>query len=260
MTLAVVPFETYETSVAEALDALGAGAVLKKQERILLKPNLVNDTPFPVTTAPAFAEAVVRYVKSACKAEIVIAEGCGEPSMTTHEVFERLGYDKLAKRHGVKLIDLNTEPLLKKSIKGLFVFPEMHLPKIAFTHYIISLPVLKAHSLSVMTGTLKNMLGFAPPKYYAGKHGIWNKAVFHNRIQDSISDLNAYLKPDLTVMDASVGLIDFHLGGPKCNPPVKKIMAGYDPYEIDREAARLLKIDPNSVGHLNAEKYKRQPE
>ena len=53
--------------------------------------------------------------------------------------------------------------------------------------------------------------GLAPPRHYSGRFGSWKKAVFHGDMQQSITDLVAYRRPDLTVMDASVGLADYHL-------------------------------------------------
>ena len=40
------------------------------------------------------------------------------------------------------------------------VFPEMYLPEIAMSSYLASVPVLKAHSLADLTGSLKNMRFF----------------------------------------------------------------------------------------------------
>ncbi len=250
MDAAVVDFTAYETSVRAALDAVGARDLLAGQKAVLIKPNLVNASPHPVTTPPDCCAAVISYVTSCCAAEIIIAEGTGDMSRETGEVFELLGYGRLSRKTGVPLLDLNHAPLVKKALPGRPVFPEMHLPAAAFTHFIISVPVLKAHSLAGVTGTLKNMMGFAPPAYYGGGRGSWKKAVFHGRMQQSIADLNAYRTPDLSVLDASAGLADYHLGGPECRPRVGKIVAGTDPGNVDRTAARLLGIDWNAIAHL----------
>lgn len=249
----IIDFTSYDESIIRAFDAINAKDVISRQSAILIKPNLVNDSPHPVTTHPECCEAVIKYIKEHSKAEIVIAEGTGDSILETDEVFEKLGYCKLAEKLDVPLIDLNYEPLKKFTNNSCNVFPEIYLPEIAFSHFIISVPVLKAHSLAIFTGTLKNMMGFAPPKYYSGNYGSWKKAVFHRKMHQSIVDLNKYRTPDLTVMDASVGLADFHLGGPECSPPVRKIIAGFDPVELDREAAALLNINWRDVPHLNPE-------
>ena len=253
MSVVAVDFYSYDESIPEALDRLDVKKILAMQAAILIKPNLVNASPHPVTTHVDSCETIVQYIQAYSDAEIVIGEGCGDSVLETDEVFRRRGYTKLAQKYGIELIDLNKAPLKHLKNQDCPVFPEMYLPEIAFTHFIISVPVLKAHSLAEITGTLKNLMGFAPPKYYSGRFGTWKKAVFHREMQQSIIDLNHYRHPDLTVIDASIGLADFHLGGPHCSPPIKKILAGFNPVEIDREAAGLLDMDWRRIPHLTEE-------
>lgn len=251
MTIATVEFTTYKESIAQALDAINARKVIAAHKKILLKPNLINSSPHPVTTPPACTGAVIEYVRSCVPdAAIIVGEGCGSSSRETDQVFSALGYDNLVKDYDVQLVDLNYAPLKKLENKNCPYFPVMYLPQIAFTHYIISIPVLKAHSLADYTGTLKNMIGLAPPKYYAGTYGSWKKAVFHGSMQQSIIDLIRYRSPDLSIIDATIGLPEFHLGGEPCKPPVNTIVAGFDPYEVDREGARLLGMNWRNIRHL----------
>ena len=253
MDLAIVEFESYVTSVAAALEALDVDDSFRSCSGILIKPNLINDSPHPVTTPAACCAAIIEYIQACSDVPVVIAEGCGDSVLETGEVFASLGYETLARKYDeVVLLDLNHAPLTTRERPDCPVFPEMILPEIAFTHFIISVPVLKAHSLAGLTGSLKNMLGFAPPEHYSGRYGSWKKAVFHGRMQQSIIDLNRYITPDLTIMDGTVGLADYHLGGRHCEPPVNKIVAGRDPWEVDREAARLLNLDWRSIEHVRA--------
>ena len=122
----------------------------------------------------------------------------------------------------------------------------------ALDHFIISVPVLKAHSLSAMTGTLKNMLGFAPPRYYQ-QGGHWKKSAFHQHMHRSIVELNYHRAADLTIMDATVGLASHHLGGAHCRPAINQIVAGFDPLQTDRLGAALLGRDWRRIPHLAGE-------
>jgi uncharacterized protein (DUF362 family) len=250
MTIASVVFRSYETSVPEVLDRIGAAAVLGRQSSIVIKPNLINTDPHPVTTPSACCEALIDYIRTCSPAEIVIAEGCGDAACETPEVFRALGYDRLAERRDVGLVDLNTAPLRQVRNEGCEILPEMFLPEIVFTHYLISVPVLKAHSLAEMTGTCKNMMGLLPPEHYGGHPGSWKKARFHRRLQASIRELLSYRPPDLSLMDATIGLAQYHLGGPACEPPVNRLLAGFDPLALDRQAAELLGLDWCQVPHL----------
>jgi len=165
------------------------------------------------------------------------------------EVFDELGYLSLSVEMNVPLVDLNEEDTILLSDSRNKIFPEFHMPAIAMDSYIISVPVLKAHSLARITGSLKNMMGFAPPRFYqADSH--WKKSEFHKQMQQSIKELNRYRTPDLTIMDATTGLSQYHLGGPECDPPVNKLLGGTNPVEIDREAAGLLGFDWTEIQHL----------
>jgi uncharacterized protein (DUF362 family) len=216
----------------------------------LIKPNLVNADPHPVTTPAACCQALINYIRSCSPARIMIAEGCGDPRFTTAEVFRALGYDELAHRMKVALVDLNEAPLRRSRCPDCRLFPEMWLPEIAFRHFLISVPVLKAHSLAQISGSLKNMMGLLPPAHYRGG-GVWNKAALHSDLHTAIIELNRHRPPDLSLMDASQGLAAHHLGGPTCRPPVKRILAGFDPWTLDRHAAGLLGRDWRTIPHLS---------
>jgi uncharacterized protein (DUF362 family) len=245
-----VPFTSYTSAIDTALDSIKAFDRIKAQTAILLKPNVINSSPHPITTSVDCCEALVQYIKKHSTATIVIAEGCGDPHLETTEAFERLGYTALAEKYDIPLIDLNHAPLCSRKNDSCKIFREIHLPEIAFNHYIISIPVLKAHSLAQITGTLKNMMGFVPPQHYSGNSGSWKKAVFHHKMQQSIIDLNTYLIPDLSIMDCSIGMAEYHLGGPRCSPPVGRIIAGYNPWEVDRMACDLLGLDWRTIKHV----------
>jgi len=238
-----------EQSVTSALANAGAFDVLRQQKRILIKPNLVNASPPPITFPVGLAEALIFAIRRHCDAEIVIAEGCGERHLTTDQILHELGYQHLAFRHDIELIDLNEAPLRRLEITGCSVFPEMYLPEILFNSFVISAPVLKAHSLSGVTVAMKNMIGCAPPSHYQ-QGGYWKKSAFHARMHESIFELNRYRAPDLCFVDATVGMADYHLGGDFCDPPVGKLIVGSDPVAVDAAGALLLGRDWRRVDHI----------
>jgi len=246
------PFVTYASAVPEALDLSGLSGAISGNRPVLIKPNLINASPHPVTTPPDCCRALVKWLRTRHRdIPVVIAEGCGDPSLDTSDVFHALGYDRLAADLDIDLLDLNHAPLDRIREPANMIFSTAHYPEIAFSHFVISVPVLKAHSLADITGSLKNMVGFAPPEHYSGSGGYWKKAVFHQDMQLSITEWCRLRLPDFTIMDASIGLADFHLGGRQCDPPVKKIIAGKNPLAVDRLAADLLGRDWRSIGHLD---------
>lgn len=242
-------FTSYSRSVPAATHAVLDANLLSRQRRIIIKPNLVNSQAPPVTLPVECTEALILALRDICSAQIVIAEGVGDRNLETDEVFHRLGYAELAKKLNVELIDLNRAPLVKLENPACRVFPEMWLPEIIFDAFLISVPVLKAHSLSEVTISMKNLVGCAPPSHYQVGQS-WKKSAFHNQVQQAIFELNFYRKPDFCLVDASVGLAEFHLGGPTCDPPVAKIIAGHDPVAVDAAGTLLLGRDWKDVDHI----------
>jgi uncharacterized protein (DUF362 family) len=241
--------DSSDSPVYNALTAVGAFDVLAQQSVIVLKPNLVNASPPPVTFPVKTMEALIRAIRKHSDADLIIAEGCGDLDRTTAELFELHGYTDLAERYGVELIDLNEAPLRRLTDPSCSTFPEMYLPEILFNSFLISAPVLKAHSLAGVTIAMKNMIGCAPPSHYQ-QGGSWKKSAFHRRMHQSILDLNRYRKPDLCFVDARTGLAEYHLGGAECNPPVNRFIAGFDPVAVDVAGAQLLGQDWQQIEHL----------
>ena len=171
-TTHVVEFINYAESIRNALDGIRASDILSKQRVILIKPNLVDSIKFPVTTHRDCVSAIIDYIRNYTDARIIIAEGCGCPNKETAQVFKELGYTELAQEKSVELMDLNKAPLIKLKNPKFKVLPVCYLPEVAMRSFILSVPVLKAHSFSSVTLSLKNMLGFAPPEYYQGKGDI----------------------------------------------------------------------------------------
>ena len=246
--LSIVDFNSYEKSVPALMGLLGAAQVLAKQKRVVIKPNLVNTSQPPVTTPVQLVAAIADYVKSVSNAETVIAEGCGAPVYNTHRPFRKLGYSDLAKSNGIVLVDLNHAETTELTDHRCRIFPKFMMPRLVMDSFLISVPVLKKHSLSKVTLTMKNMLGCAPPDHYGGF--IWKKSRFHKNMHRSIFEMNLYRTPDLTILDGSVGLSCHHLGGPECSPPVGKLIGGFDPVAVDAYGAELLGVDWRNVEYI----------
>ncbi|MEE4166081.1 MAG: DUF362 domain-containing protein [Desulfocapsaceae bacterium] len=245
------PSSSLAESIETLLEAVDLYEVLQGEQQLVLKPNLVEALEPPITTPAAFVEAIVTRLATHCPhLQIIIADGTGSLSYDTFHCFDVLGYLPLAKRDNVQLVDLNREPSRHLHNSDCTRWPEMYLPELLFNSFLISLPVLKAHSLSRVTLTMKNMMGCAPPAHFQGSGG-WGKSSFHRQIHAAIFDLNRYRTPDFTIMDASVGMARAHLWGPTCNPPVGKIVAAYDPVAIDAYGTSLLGKSWKDIDHIS---------
>ncbi|WP_045215615.1 DUF362 domain-containing protein [Desulfonatronovibrio magnus] len=248
-TISVVDFIDYSKSLEVCLDQIETGSVFRRRKLIIIKPNLVNASPFPITTPTAIVASLIDYIRKNSKARVVIAEGCGDACLDTGEIFSRLGYTRLSKEMNVELIDLNKSSLVRLHNPECSVLPEIYLPRQTMKGFLISVPVLKRHSLAQVTLSMKNMLGLAPPSHYQ-QGGSWKKSFFHGQMHRSIFDLNLYRKPDLSIIDATVGMAEYHLGGRTCEPPINKLVAGFDPVAVDSTGAHLLGLHWKEIPHI----------
>ncbi len=242
--VAKIKFLNYRQSITKALDAIAADKILPKKGLIIIKPNLTNSSPPPVTTNVAAAEAVYNYCKARTNAEVAVGEGCGQGQ--TADVFKALGYTDMADRHGIRLIDFNTtETTLVKDDNALQL-KSFHIPAMVPDAFVISLPVLKDHSFTTTTIAMKNMFGIAPAPFYAGS---WNKSKLHSpSTHQSVVDICRYKKPDLCVVDASVALKGMHLAGTAVK--LGLVLAGRDPVAVDAVGSRLLGRNPARLKYL----------
>jgi uncharacterized protein (DUF362 family) len=243
-SVAQVRFETYDSSVTEALDALDVAGRLPRDGLIILKPNLTNSDRPPVTTPVGMVEAVYHYCRKHTPAEIAIGDGCG--SGVTADSYKANGYTDIAARYGIRLLDFNREAAVRLTHPEALQLKEFYLPAIARDAFVISIPVLKDHSFTVTTVAMKNMFGLAPAPYYAGS---WNKSGLHMpSTHRSVVDICLYKKPDLCIVDAVVALTGMHLSGTPRE--IGLVLAGWDPVAVDASAGRLLGHDPRKIEYL----------
>nr|WP_279614519.1 hypothetical protein [Desulfonatronovibrio hydrogenovorans] len=52
------------------------------------------------------------------------------------------------------------------------------------------------------------------------------------------------------MIDASVGMAEYHLGGRTCDPPVQRMVAGLDPVAVDSYGAGLLGLSWKDIPHI----------
>lgn len=245
--VALVRCEDYDASrvtsaVARGLTLLGgAERFANRGERILLKPNLLAGCApeKAVTTHPSVFTAVTRQLLDA-GAQLTYGDSPGFGRMET--VGRNAGICQAAAALGVAPADF---------VKGKTCsFPDGNLVK-QFTvaagvfdaDGIVSLPKLKTHALTRMTGAVKNQFGCIP--------GM-RKAEFHARLPQleqfarMLVDLTRLLKPRLYVMDAIVAMEG---NGPRGGKPrqVSALLLSTDPVALDAAACAMMDLDPDLV-------------
>jgi len=193
-------------SLKKCIDALGGiQRYVTPGEKILLKPNLLSPRPpeGAVTTHPEIVRAAIRLVKEAGGIPIVGDSCSGVASEgALRNLAEKTGIAAVCDEENAefRLFTEHTripypEGRVAKSFELVSVLKEVD--------GVISLAKLKTHTLTGLTGAVKNLFGLVP--------GL-KKAEYHLRMQDPMTfsellvDLAECARPRLTIMDGVVGM------------------------------------------------------
>lgn len=227
-----VKFVSYAETIPKMLKVIKFPEILKKQSRIILKPNIQSESG--KNTSPEFVEAVLKFCieNKAPETEIFVAEGPEQGDAI--DLFENLGYKSLAEKYGIGLIDLNNAETEEMINDEFLKFDSIQYPQIMKDSFIVSLPVLRTDEESEIAGSLQNMLGAFPAKHYTGFFSTIKNKIRKWPIKYSIHDILKCRMPEFAIVDASEKGV---------------ILAGI-PLEIDKQAAKLLGLDWKAISHL----------
>src|SRR3989338_5019236 len=187
-----------EDVLGESLELLGGReAFFKPGQSVLIKPNLLTDAKPEegITTHPNFVQAAVRVFKKAgLKLAIADIPGASKFELNLERVYKATGMLDLARSENVRL--LTGSKFIEE--EGV-VFSNW----VREFDHIVSLPKFKTHSLTTLTGAVKNVFGLTPHLYRVGLHKN-----FIRRDDFAKVVLNIYKKcrPILSFVDGIVAL------------------------------------------------------
>jgi uncharacterized protein (DUF362 family)/Pyruvate/2-oxoacid:ferredoxin oxidoreductase delta subunit len=109
---------------------------------------------------------------------------------------------------------------------------------------VICLPKLKTHTLTGMTGAVKLLYGYLPGVTKAEYH--FSCGNDHARFAELLADLSVAFPPELSIMDAVMGMEG---DGPQGGEPRKigLVMAGTSCPALDMAAAAVMGFEPGEV-------------
>jgi uncharacterized protein (DUF362 family) len=145
-------------------------------------------------------------------------------------------------RNGIEFINLrHVKDKVKLAVPDGEALKTVTVPRIVTESSVISAAKLKTHMATTVTLGMKNMFGLLPDKF---------KGKYHAKgISDVVVDINAVVKPVLTVVDGFVGMEG---RGPVDGDPVRMdlIVAGSDVVAVDATCCRVMDFDPHKIKHI----------
>lgn len=248
--LALIRCNSYEepevdAAIKTALKELGGiGAFVKPGQKVLLKVSLLMGAApeKAITTHPALVKSVVKEVLAAGGLAF-IGDLPGNALIDMEEAFEISGLKKVADETGAHLTTLKNSGVEVARLANKYVKEVTLSREVLEADVVISLPKLKTHAMTLITGAIKNLygavLGFNKSKYHL-------LAPHPKQLAELLVDIFEVVKPELTIMDAVVGMEG---DGPANGRPVAigAIIASPDAVAVDSVAAYLLGFQPEEI-------------
>jgi uncharacterized protein (DUF362 family)/Pyruvate/2-oxoacid:ferredoxin oxidoreductase delta subunit len=245
--VALLKCEDYDSLVirekmVEALNLIGLEPGIFEGKRVVIKPNLLNATAPEkcVVTHPEFFRAALRMVRDHGGTPVL----CESPGFQPlAKVMKKAGYDRIAEEEGCEVADPRNTAIL--FFDGPCRFKRFEISAAVFdADLILNLPKFKTHSLTYMTGAVKNLFGLI---YGLNKNQWHLKARSKEEFSEFLLDyysalLKGFEKPKrfIHLMDAVIGLEGEGPGAAGTPRKIGAILAGQDAVSVDAVATRVV--------------------
>ena len=249
------------SNVYEALNNVRDDITPKVREQVLLKPNFLSSTNQLASSHVDVIRGAIDFLISTPQppTEIIIAEGANESF--SGEAFQIFGYGALQTEYDVpiKLVDLHqeTEWIETKVFLSDRKSDTVRMPKIVLDcPCTISVAIAKTHDAGVVTLAMKNMImGTLHKEDRIKMHGYHSHADRElpreaQSLNINLLRLSRYLKPDIAIVDGTVGLQGNGPGGTN-SVPLGIAVASGDVFAADAVTSKAMGFEPMEIGLFN---------
>jgi uncharacterized protein (DUF362 family) len=233
MTQKTVKIFKTQGSISEILKQAVKDAGLRGKRRIFVKPNLSHPEYVPgVVTDPALTFELVSLLRDGTE-EVVVGESNGY-NYPCRLALEKTGTAAAVKRAGGTVINLSEDKVVKVNFQNSSAVKHLFMPKTLLdADAVVDLPMMKTHEFMLYSGAIKNLFGCVPS----------NRRIYlHPYLPEVFYLLYALLKPELTIMDARVGIEG---NGPTKGKPVKMdlILTSNCALATDITATKIMRLN-----------------
>ncbi|PKK83924.1 MAG: cytoplasmic protein [candidate division Zixibacteria bacterium HGW-Zixibacteria-1] len=240
--LALARNENHPEALRAALDAVGGvDRFIQSGDRVTIKPNVGWDRlpKHAADTNPELVAEMVRLCLAAGAAEVIVTDiTCNDARRT----FIRSGIKEAAENAGARVILPVEEDYVMTDLGGQLLTVWPVLKYFIETDKFINMPITKQHSLSSCTIAMKNLYGILGGR----------RNQLHQQIDRAIVDLAAFIRPTLTVVDATRVLMrNGPQGGSTADVRIENVvMCSTDQVAADARACEFLGLKAENVSHI----------
>jgi uncharacterized protein (DUF362 family) len=221
----------------------GMSAFVRKGQKVVVKPNIGWDVgpERAANTNPRLVSRIIRQCLDAGAKEVYVFDHTCDDWRRS---YRNSGIEGAAKEAGATVAPAHTEGYYHQvTVPGGKILKEASVHELLLESDVyINVPVLKHHSSTQLTASMKNQMGI-----------VWDRGYWHrNGLHQCIADFAGYRKPNLIVVDAYMVLKQNGPRGVSQDDvfPMKTQLLTTDPVTADVAAAKLLGVDPDQIGHL----------
>jgi uncharacterized protein (DUF362 family) len=225
-----------------AIQALGGmKRFISNGDIVAVKPNIGWDR-MPVHAANTNPQVVAEIVKlcfdAGAKKVVVTDASCNEPN----RCFQRSGIWRAAYQLGATVIIPAEHRFREIRMRGDVLDQWPIFTPLVNADKVINVPVAKHHNLSKYTAAMKNWYGLLG--------GRRNR--LHQNIDVSIADLATFMRPTLTVVDATRVLLRNGPQGGNIDDArdMHQVIASLDQVAVDAYGSTLIGEKPENVKYL----------
>jgi uncharacterized protein (DUF362 family) len=235
-----------EELVRRAISALGGmQKFVPNGANVIVKPNICvayRTYEFAATTNPWVVGTLVKLCFEAGAGRVKVMDN--PFNGTQQQAYETSGIKEQVEAAGGEMTYMLAYKYTPMDIPNAVVLKNTSVyDDILKADVVINVPVAKQHSSSRLTLGMKNLMGV-----------VWDRSIMHMDLGQSIADLNALVRPQLTVIDA-VRIM-------KSNGPtggslsyvdkLDTVIASADVVAADSYAASLFGLEPEGLAYIVA--------
>jgi len=228
--------------VRRAVEALGGmKRFVSRGDVVAIKPNIGWDR-MPVhaaNTNPLVVAEVVRLALDAGAKQVIVTDAsCNEPN----RCFQRSGIWRSSYALGATVVLPSEHRFREMRLRGDVLDQWPVYTPLVNADKVINVPVAKHHNLSKYTAAMKNWYGLLG--------GRRNR--LHQNIDVSIADLATFMRPTLTVVDATRVLLRNGPQGGNIDDAkdMHQVIASLDQVAVDAYGCTLIGEKPENVRYL----------
>ena len=231
--LKIVKIFRVKNGINDIMKEAVADSGLRGKRRIFIKPNLSHPEYLPgVVTSPGLMNELVGLLRDG-NSEVIVGESDGF-NYPCWSAFDKTGVETAVKKAGGSVINLSEDKVVEVKFKCNTPLKRLFLPKTVLdADAVVDLPLMKTHEFTAYSGAIKNLFGCVPS----------NRRIYlHPHLPEVFYRLYTLFKPQLTIMDARIGIEG---NGPTKGKPVKMglMLTGNDALALDITATKVMMLN-----------------